>query len=178
LSKFVLGPVEEFPRGTRCRVEVGGRGVAVFNVEGTFFALRDVCPHQGAELSAGTLAGAVSASQPGCYEYDAGRKLVTCPWHGWEYDLATGQSWFDPERKRVKPYDVAVARGRELVDTPGGRLPGPYVAETVSISVEREYVVITTDGDADGKTQEARVTSPPQPYDGSDQQPRWYWKAT
>ena len=67
-------------------MNVGGRGVALFNVDGEYFALRDVCPHQGARLSDGTVLGWVAPSAPGCYAYEPGRKLVRCPWHGWEYE--------------------------------------------------------------------------------------------
>jgi 3-phenylpropionate/trans-cinnamate dioxygenase ferredoxin subunit len=121
-------------------VEVEGRGIAVFNTDGVFFALRDVCPHQGARLSAGQMVGTLTADRPGCYEYESDRKLVRCPWHGWEYELATGRSWFDPEHNRVRPYPVSVEKGKSLVG--GGRQPGPYEAETIRISVEDDYIVI------------------------------------
>jgi nitrite reductase/ring-hydroxylating ferredoxin subunit len=145
VAKYVVAPVDELPPGTRRQVRVGGRAVAVFNVDGTFYALRDVCPHQGAALSGGTLVGAVRATQPGCYEYEGGRKLIRCPWHGWEYDLETGQSWYDPVKDRVKSFAVSVEAGAELVQgEPGesGPQPGPYVAETFPISIEDDYVVI------------------------------------
>jgi nitrite reductase/ring-hydroxylating ferredoxin subunit len=135
VAKFVVGPVSSLPPGTQQRVEVEGRGIAVFNVEGEYYALRDVCPHQGAHLSAGVVCGELRADRPGEYRFDAGRRHVKCPWHGWEYDLATGQSWYDPDGDRVRSYPVAVEPGREL-------LPGPYVAETVPVSVEDDYVVI------------------------------------
>src|SRR5271155_4227281 len=99
MRRVVVGPVDTVPPGTHRRVEVEGRTIAIFNVDGRFRALRDVCPHQGAELSAGTVVCSVSAQQPGRYEYDETRVLVRCPWHGWEFDLATGQSWCDPLRQ-------------------------------------------------------------------------------
>jgi 3-phenylpropionate/trans-cinnamate dioxygenase ferredoxin subunit len=83
----------------------------------------------------------LSATVPGCYQYDRGRTLVRCPWHGWEFDLATGQSWFDPKRERVRSYPVSIEPGRALLAPPDPR-PGPYVAETVRVSVEDDYVVI------------------------------------
>jgi 3-phenylpropionate/trans-cinnamate dioxygenase ferredoxin subunit len=148
MPKYVVAPVAEIPPGTQRKVEVGGRSVAVFNVEGTFRALRDICPHKGAELSAGVVVGSVSATEPGCYVYDASRTLVRCPWHGWEYDLVTGQSWVDPEKQRVRPYPVTVEAGEtlfELDENAEGPQPGPYIAETIKISVEDEYVVIDLD---------------------------------
>jgi 3-phenylpropionate/trans-cinnamate dioxygenase ferredoxin subunit len=131
--------VDELPPGAKRHVDVEGRDIAVFNVGGKFFALRDTCPHRGAPLSAGTIVGSITAREPGCYAYDPQRKFVKCPWHGWEYDLETGQSWFDPLRSRVRPYPVTVETGDALLDE---RRPGPYVAETVAITVEGAYVVV------------------------------------
>jgi nitrite reductase/ring-hydroxylating ferredoxin subunit len=145
MAKYVVGSVASMPPGTQSRVEVEGRGIAVFNDGGSFFALRDICPHQGAHLSAGTVVGAVRSSAPGCFDYDGTRKLVRCPWHGWEYELATGQSWFDPTHNRVRTLPVSVEPGSALLepeDGSAGRRPGPYVAETVPISVEDDYVVV------------------------------------
>jgi nitrite reductase/ring-hydroxylating ferredoxin subunit len=144
MRRVIVGPVEMIPPGTQRRVAVGGRAIAIFNVAGTLRAVRDVCPHQGAELSAGKVVGSVSASQPGDYEYDATRALVRCPWHGWEFDLATGQSWCDPLRQRVRPYEVSVEHGEELLPDME-RQPGPYVADTIPISVENDYIVVELD---------------------------------
>jgi nitrite reductase/ring-hydroxylating ferredoxin subunit len=146
VKRVVVGAVADFPPGKGHSVDVDGRSVAVFNVDGRFYALRDVCPHQGAPLSMGPIVGNLSATEPGCYRYDAGQKRVRCPWHGWEYDLASGQSSFDPKRNRVRSFPVRVEEGAALAAaaTPdeAGRLAGPYVAETFAISVENDYVVI------------------------------------
>jgi nitrite reductase/ring-hydroxylating ferredoxin subunit len=148
MPRFVVAPVASMPPGTQHRVEVNGRAIAIFNVDGAFFALRDVCPHQGAALSAGVVIGEVTADRPGRYEYCAGRH-VRCPWHGWEYDLRTGQSSYDPARDRVRAYEVSVERGESLLSGRGseaeaavGRAPGPYVAETIPVTVEDDYVVV------------------------------------
>ncbi len=142
MAKHVVAPVESLPPGTQRRFVIAGRNIAVFNVDGRLYALKDVCPHQGAALSAGTTLSWVSATKPGCYDFEPGRKLVKCPWHGWEYELATGRSWYDPDHDRVRAYDVSVAPGKELVEDHDGRVPGPYTAETFPVSVEDEYIVI------------------------------------
>ena len=67
--------------------------------------------------------------------FDGSKAFLQCPWHGWEYDLRTGQSWFDPARVLVRKYDVSVEPGQELQK-------GPYVAETYPVSVEQQYVVV------------------------------------
>ena len=145
MDRYVIGPLRDFPAGSKARVHVAGRPIAVFNVEGSLFALKDQCPHQGGPLSAGNVVGKVESPLPGVYEYDQHSWLVKCPWHGWEYDLETGQSWCDPARDRVHPYPVAVESGKSVtaaLETAGSRLRGPYVVETFVVSVEDEYVVI------------------------------------
>lgn len=106
-----------------------GRSIGVFNVGGEFFALRNVCPHQGGPLCQGVLSGFVVAGAPGEYRYLRRGEILRCPWHGWEFDLRTGQSYVDPARTRVRIYPV------ELV-------PGPYVAESYAVTVEDAMVVV------------------------------------
>lgn len=145
MAKFVVGTVEEMPPGTRRSVKVGGRAIAVFNVDGRFYAVRDVCPHQGGPLSKGVIVGELTACRPGEYSFDADRPHIKCPWHGWEYDLDTGQSTYDPAHDRVRSYEVSVAAGAEVMAaSETGRVPGPYRVETLSISVEDDYVVVET----------------------------------
>jgi 3-phenylpropionate/trans-cinnamate dioxygenase ferredoxin subunit len=144
MARHVVGAVDSFPIGSTTRVEVKGRAIAIFNVKGDFFALRDICPHQGASLSAGAVMPWVTSKEPGCFALDQDRRLVKCPWHGWEYELSTGQSWSDPENDRVKAYEVEVEHGKDLLEqgSGSGRVPGPFVAETVPIRVENDYVVL------------------------------------
>ena len=147
MGKVVVGLVDSMPPGSRTQIEVDRRAIVIFNVDGEFYALRDTCPHQGARLSQGTVVGSITSPGPGRYEYDATRKLVRCPWHGWEYELATGQSWFDPAHNRVRRYPVSVESGhvlsaREQDFEASGRSPGPYLAETFRISVQDDYVVV------------------------------------
>ena len=84
----------------------------------------------------------------GEFQYSRAGEIVRCPWHGWEYDLRTGQSWFDPARVMVRRYEVSVEPGAQLLTEvkapPGmeGLEPGPYVAETYPVSVEQEYVLV------------------------------------
>jgi nitrite reductase/ring-hydroxylating ferredoxin subunit len=150
--KVVVGRVSDFCDGDRKIVDVSGKSIGVFRVGGEFYALRNRCPHQFGPLCDGTLAPRAVSGGPGDLRMDPGPPLLACPWHGWEYDLATGQSFMGPGRGEtpVLSYDVSVLPGREIPDReisggreiPGGRVPGPYVAETVPVSVEQDYVVI------------------------------------
>lgn len=110
---------------------------------GRFFALRNRCPHQGGPLCRGRLFGRLDSSRPGEYTYDDDRYLLECPWHGWEFDLETGQSWFDPARTRVRRYPVSLERPQPMADlTPGELLPGPYSAESFPVDVQDECIVV------------------------------------
>jgi nitrite reductase/ring-hydroxylating ferredoxin subunit len=143
MQRHIIGRADSVPDGAMRRFEVGRRGIAVCNVGGSFYALNDRCPHQGARLSAGIVVGEVSSDEPGCYSYDPGSKLVKCPRHGWEYEVATGKSWYDPEHSRVRAYDVSIESGAQIAGEDGsGRREGTLVAETISISVEDDYLVV------------------------------------
>ena len=140
MSKHIVATVAEIPVGSRKVVEIKGRSIGVFNVAGEFFALLNRCPHAGGPLCGGTVTGLRQADRPGEYEYSRPGEIVRCPWHGWEFDIKTGQSWFDPARVRVKPYPVTVESGGS------GYQPGPYQAETFPVSVEEAYVVVEVGG--------------------------------
>jgi nitrite reductase/ring-hydroxylating ferredoxin subunit len=52
-------------------------------------------------------------SRPGEYVWAREGEILTCPWHGWEFDLTTGRSVFNPHRTRVRSYDVSVRSGSD-----------------------------------------------------------------
>ena len=79
--------------------------------------------------------GLVQSREPGEYIYTRRGEIVRCPWHGWEFDIRTGQSWCDPGRVRTRRYAVTVEQGARLVE-------GPYMAETFPVRVENRYVVV------------------------------------
>jgi nitrite reductase/ring-hydroxylating ferredoxin subunit len=150
--RHVVARADEIPPGGRKIVEVDGISVGVFHVNGEYFALLNWCPHQAARLCEGKLWSAVTGTVPGDYQTSRQGEILTCPWHGWEFDLRSGQSWCDPERLRVRAYDVCVTPGAALAQSeapddpqsapaPGMR-KGDYVATTFPVSTEGEYVVV------------------------------------
>ena len=93
-----VASVEECPPGTALEIVSDDRVVALFNVDGTFYALDGVCPHQGGPLGQGKLDGCT----------------VTCPWHGWQFDVESGQSQLS--KSIVQPrFPVRVDGDRVLV---------------------------------------------------------------
>lgn len=107
-QRHTVGQVGEIPPGNRKIVQVAGRSIGIFNVEGRFFAVRNSCPHQGGPLCLGPTMGLVTSDRPGQFNYERDGEILRCPWHGWEFDLATGRSVFDPTRTRVRSYQVEV----------------------------------------------------------------------
>jgi len=80
-------------------IEIGGKPLALFNVDGGFYAINDVCGHRGGPLGEGELDG----------------KTVICPWHGWRYNVTTGENELVPDLPTEK-YDVKVDGEYILVD--------------------------------------------------------------
>lgn len=94
-----IADLNDCPPGACLELVAEDRMVALFNVEGTFYALDGVCPHQGGPLGKGSLSGAV----------------VTCPWHGWQFDVRTGKHQLS--RTIVQPaLNVRVEGQAVLVD--------------------------------------------------------------
>lgn len=86
----VAGTAEVKP-GQALVVEVNGKTLAVFNVGGTFHAIDNTCVHRGGPLGEGDVEGSV----------------VTCPWHGWQFNVTTGECLKNPAAK-VEVYQVKV----------------------------------------------------------------------
>ncbi len=135
MTKHVVAAAADVPPGERLRVDVTGTPVAIFNLNGEYFGLMDRCPHMGGSLCEGRLIGLVESEGPGRYKYSRGGEIVRCPWHGWEFDIRTGKSRFDPQRWKTRAYAFDVAKGEEVVEQ-------AYEAETVDVTVEDEYIIV------------------------------------
>lgn len=105
-GSWPVARVGEIPPGGRKIVEVRGRSVGVFNVKGTFVAALNVCPHEQAPVCLGRVGGTTLPSQPGEYRWGRDGEILTCPWHGWQFDLLTGQALTDKRRLHLFPVTV------------------------------------------------------------------------
>lgn len=136
MGQNVVCRVDEIPEGTVKKVTVEGREIAVFNLGDRFAAIFNRCPHEGGELCLGTVAAFPDADAPGDYVIQKEKIMVRCPWHGWEFDLRTGQSYIDPRKMRVRSFEVDVVKGEDLSE-------GPYKIEIFEVSTQDNYVVVT-----------------------------------
>jgi nitrite reductase/ring-hydroxylating ferredoxin subunit len=107
-----VAKIEEIPVGAHKIVKVNAFGkeieIGVFNVDGEYFAYRNVCPHAGAPVCEGKICGTTLPSPVYEYEYSQEKKVLRCPWHGWEFDLKSGAHLVDPKMK-LRAFDVATA---------------------------------------------------------------------
>ena len=136
MPKYVIGKVEQIPPGNRKLVEIRGRQIAIFNLNGDFFGILDRCPHQGASLCKGQIVGLVESEEPGEYKFSRQNEIIRCPWHGWEFDIRAGRSRCEPSKIRATQYPVTVNDKDQLTD-------GEYITETFDVDVEGQYLVIT-----------------------------------
>ncbi|MBP2372077.1 Rieske (2Fe-2S) protein [Pseudonocardia parietis] len=147
MTRYMVANASELPPGGRLVVELEGRSVGVFNVDGEYYALLNQCPHAGAPLCEyGTVFGISSAEQPDSEITYESQRSLRCPWHAWEFDIRTGASFYDPRNARVRRYDVEVVPGspEDETDPAGGRQEGPLVLEGYAVSVEDDVVVVDT----------------------------------
>jgi len=135
VSRHVVAAARDLAPGEHRLFTVKGRPIVVFNVAGAFYGLMNRCPHQGGSLCDGIVTGLVQSTRPGEYATIRQGEIIRCPWHGWEFDIRTGQSYCDPEKIRTKTYPVAIEPGTAVAK-------GPYVAETVPVQIEADYIVV------------------------------------
>ena len=98
---ITVGPLQGLPPGTVTEFEAADALYAVCNIEGQLHCLEGTCPHAGGPLGQGNLNGT----------------LLTCPWHGWEFDCRTGVNDFDNDLQ-LKTFPVIVRGGNILIDIP------------------------------------------------------------
>lgn len=135
MTRHVVARAGEISDGSAKAVTVAGREIGIFHVNGRYFALLNRCPHEGAPLCRGRLSPRIEADAPGAYRVSRPGEMLRCPWHGWEFDIHTGQSFFDPAHTFVRSYKAHLERGGTLMQ-------GPYVAETFPVEVDGDYVVV------------------------------------
>jgi len=99
VARTKIAETKDLPPGSGTIVEAGGRTLALFNVDGTFYAIDNTCLHRGGPLGEG----------------DLDDTIVTCPWHGWRYDVTTGVHE-ENASLRVPCHPVTVEGGAAYVD--------------------------------------------------------------
>ncbi|MGB9958806.1 Rieske (2Fe-2S) protein (plasmid) [Haloferax prahovense] len=150
-KRFEICPTTELTPGERRIENLGGFSVGVFNVGGEYYAMKNDCPHQRAPLCEGKLTGTNTSDTPGEYNWERDGQIVTCPWHGWEFDVTTGESVFNPHRVKAKTFEATVEEAEDTEMASDGSSCGDCGAplegseppvETYDVEVEHGTVVV------------------------------------
>ena len=115
-------PVEDLPDGSRKIVNVQDTPILVLNADGSFYAIEATCPHQQGPLGQGIVLPKLEAKfiKPGkrVDEYFSETILtISCPWHGWEFDLSTGAHCGDAD-VTLSTFEVVQKDGELFLDSP------------------------------------------------------------
>ena len=108
------------PAGTleeqQCRLVPHGKvGIGIYRINGQLYAVRNQCPHMGVPLCKGRLGATYlpKGAAPDPFEETLANRVLRCPWHGWEFDVATGKGLYDA-KGRVPTYPVRVNPAQEI----------------------------------------------------------------
>ncbi|MER5671053.1 Rieske (2Fe-2S) protein [Pseudonocardia alni] len=125
-EQFVVGTIDDFPPGSHPIIEVGGREVGIYNVDGKLYAIHNVCAHALAPICHGRVGGTWLPSEPGTFDWGMEGRVLRCVAHGWEYDIATGESVANVDKRRIRTFPVEVEDGKVIVTMrPLRRASGP-----------------------------------------------------
>jgi 3-phenylpropionate/trans-cinnamate dioxygenase ferredoxin subunit len=113
-GRLTVCAAKDLPPGQRKIVTDGDSSIGVFNLDGKYYAVKNVCPHYGAPLCQGSLHGTHKPSD--VHQFDPGYQgqILRCPWHGWEFDIVTGKGLYD-RNSRVATYVVEVDEKGDVV---------------------------------------------------------------
>ncbi len=131
----VVCRADELGPGQRMIAACGAVEVGVFNLDGDYFAILNRCPHKSAPLCKGVQRGFLSADGPRNLKVTESPEVIACPWHGWEFEIRTGRSYFNPHRVRARSYDAARVSGQEIAEE------DPSVP-TFPVQREDDYIVV------------------------------------
>jgi nitrite reductase/ring-hydroxylating ferredoxin subunit len=111
-EQYEAAMLDKLPPGSHRVVQVNNRDIGLFNIDGEIYALPSVCPHQFGPLCSGCVTGtfAQDASTHWQLEWREEGEIVTCPWHGLEFRIKTGQCLAFP-RIKIRTYPTTVENG-------------------------------------------------------------------
>ena len=112
--RHVVCAAADLRPGERRIVEVQGRSIGLFNVDGRFYALHNGCPHRGGPLCAGRLGGTTLPAAARAFPYGNEGRILRCAWHGWEFDITTGRALADPA-VAARTYALGVEDGNLVI---------------------------------------------------------------
>jgi nitrite reductase/ring-hydroxylating ferredoxin subunit len=122
-NEHAVGSVDDLAPGEHKLVQVNNLEIGVYNIGGEFFAMHNMCPHQFGPACAGPVGNAAVCSSRTDWRMQLERdgEILTCPWHGMEFDLKTGEC-LSRNKMRLRTFPVRVQDGEIRVQI-GGKRP-------------------------------------------------------
>lgn len=128
-QRIPAGKVSDFTEDEFRVIEVPGGSIGVVRTRNGFYAVRNRCPHMGADVCLGKLSSTMLPARP--FEYRLGHEgsVIRCPWHRWEFLVETGESVGRITNKRLVVYDVVVEGDEVYIERGRGRRSRPAAEE-------------------------------------------------
>jgi nitrite reductase/ring-hydroxylating ferredoxin subunit len=117
----LVGRLSDFPPAKAHLVQVDGLEIGIYNIESKLYAVRNLCPHRGAPLCLGRFGGTMLPSERNTLVYGLNDRVIVCPWHRWEWDITTGLSPFDADKRRLIRYEVELEGDQVFLRIPTAR---------------------------------------------------------
>lgn len=115
-KQIEIGRAEDFAVGQFKIMEVEGRELGITRLKsGELKAVRNHCPHKGAPVCRGIVGGTWLPCEPGEMKFARDGEILVCPWHGFEFDLLTGEELFQDNPLKLLMYPVSEQDGRVVV---------------------------------------------------------------
>lgn len=120
MSQHAVAKTEDIPEGERIVVQVKGREIGIFNIDGDYHAYTNWCAHQGGPCCEGSLTGTMYGefdreTLEVSLEWSEEDNILNCPWHGWEYEITSGDC-LSRQNVRLPSHDVEV-EGEDVMIT-------------------------------------------------------------
>ena len=112
-KKVPAGPAD-LAAGERRIVQVDGKSIGIFNIGGEYYALLNYCPHMAGNLCEGPVTGTALPTSHTEFRYGKDGEIIRCGWHGWEFEIKTGQCLVD-QKMRARKYDVTVEKAQLIL---------------------------------------------------------------
>lgn len=148
VKEYTVCRTKELQPGEKRIVEVDGQSVGVFNIDGEFFAIRNLCPHHFAPLCEGSITSTIKpADEVGVYEETDEGRIIQCPWHKWEFDIRTGESVYSPHKLKTRTYETGIESQACSVNQPDEECidesqDGEPPVNTFETKIEQDMVVV------------------------------------
>ena len=113
-AEIFVAALDDLGVGERRIIAAADKSIGVFNTGSQIVAVLNICPHAFAPVCLGKIGGTTLPSKPGEFIWGRRNEILRCPWHGWEFDLHSGQCLTDP--RKLKRFPVHIRDERIYVE--------------------------------------------------------------